>query len=1252
MKQNFLCSKVFGILVACLFCLQTAWSADTWNYPSKETQPDGKFGGGNGTAESPYLIKTAQQLADLAWKVNGGTKYKGTYFELANDIVLNDIKFGSDNKPTNLSSLKEWIPIGGYGTWFNDYFCGIFDGKGHTISGMVHNLNQYVYHGLFGALDEAIVRNLNIKDSYMYGNAGGSSSGMFVGYMAGTQFSNCHVIDSHIDVTLTKDMKSNKCCNVSGFAGQGSAKGKSLTACSFDGSICLDYKQAKTCYIAGLMALGAPDLTDCKVSGSMEVYSADDKEGEVCAAGLCNEANDVKNCLCDMNFKVGTKGENLPLSSLFLYSLCEVAENISQTAYLGTITVENTDGWGGYLNNVGTAKTVSDCAFYGSVVNTISESAKKNGHLTYRPFGKKTGSFGSTPRNVFLKEYHHTFNSASTDQLNMTTFFIDDLSSFYVSGIENLSEHKVFDTLNNADSPSYTWGKIKDNDLFGGKLNGCPLPVVCGGNLEGNFKGDGTEESPYLIGSEAELRQLAEGVSDGSIQSEGKYYALTTNIDMTNSDSIVAIGNETHPFLGSFDGQGHIISGVRIIGNGLFGVLQNGMLKRLGVVGAEVIAYEAVPGAIFRQVGVLVGNLSNGKVKSCYVGGDITYTPVGNIFLLTELGISSICGRMSFGKNEITDCYFKGRFIINRTRTALYTGKGVHVCGIARYPSGTTSNCYASFSVVDSRLQDDGIKGIGGGGGYFKNCYYVCDQVTDDRIGTPCDNDSQIFAGLSTSEDSQWIMGAYRPVLKDMQNYAATSSDGSDTKTYYDAIPLMDSKKTSNEIYHYEAVEGDENDQLLWALPNLAIYNSADQSDYIINCTLQPDKPFGYTPKAGRIPEAVKVNMHYPLKTYAQFPYAALCLPGTVQLSDLPEGSKLYIGGKVFNDAEYPYMNVVETDSVPGGVPFIAYVPTEEEADTIDIVMRSRMALQPLKQITIDGVTHEFDLIGTFVGDKEVENANASVGSFMDKMSITRTSHGPTDIPPFKCYLVNPKTLVYLRDFILLDDESNTISKVLEENAGKERKVYFSRTLNKLKWQSICLPFDMSADEVAYVFGDDTKLEELSSAEPTTDGGCSLKYVKAADGIKAGHNYLICPSRYYMGSMLYNHSIAPELHDDEKLVTIDGTPVTVKVCGTFNRYMLGDADMEQYYVDRGNVCHVTQGTPTILNGFRSYFTVSKPISKLNLVHSDGTVTAINAVMGNAQGNETQRIYDLNGVEHRSAQLPKGIYIKGGHKYVK
>ncbi len=49
------------------------------------------FAGGSGTQYDPYLISDGSQLAYLAQQVNNGTSYSGVYFEMTNDIYLNDI---------------------------------------------------------------------------------------------------------------------------------------------------------------------------------------------------------------------------------------------------------------------------------------------------------------------------------------------------------------------------------------------------------------------------------------------------------------------------------------------------------------------------------------------------------------------------------------------------------------------------------------------------------------------------------------------------------------------------------------------------------------------------------------------------------------------------------------------------------------------------------------------------------------------------------------------------------------------------------------------------------------------------------------------------------------------------------------------------------------------------------------------------------------------------------------------------------
>lgn len=101
-----------------------------------------------GTADKPYEISTAEQLAGLAQLVNGGTNFSGKTIKLTADIDLGD---------------KEWTPIGNDENW-ELKFSGTFDGDGHTISGL--NVLDTLFPGLFGYVD-GVVQNLIVKGRLM-----------------------------------------------------------------------------------------------------------------------------------------------------------------------------------------------------------------------------------------------------------------------------------------------------------------------------------------------------------------------------------------------------------------------------------------------------------------------------------------------------------------------------------------------------------------------------------------------------------------------------------------------------------------------------------------------------------------------------------------------------------------------------------------------------------------------------------------------------------------------------------------------------------------------------------------------------------------------------------------------------------------------------------------------------------------------------------------------------------------------------
>ena len=134
---------------------------------------------GSGTEDDPYIIINTAGLDKLASDVSGGNRYKDTYFELGADITYD----GSENNFT---------PIGQDGYWF----CGTFDGKGHTVSGIRISDTNGIFKAIFGYV-YGTIKNLVVSDCSIEARQG---IGGIVGYLFGGIIENCHV-DS--EVTLT-----------------------------------------------------------------------------------------------------------------------------------------------------------------------------------------------------------------------------------------------------------------------------------------------------------------------------------------------------------------------------------------------------------------------------------------------------------------------------------------------------------------------------------------------------------------------------------------------------------------------------------------------------------------------------------------------------------------------------------------------------------------------------------------------------------------------------------------------------------------------------------------------------------------------------------------------------------------------------------------------------------------------------------------------------------------------------------------
>jgi hypothetical protein len=103
-------------------------------------------------AEGYYLISNAEQLYYIANLANKATaNVENIRARLVNDITVND---GTINASS--TSAREWTPI--------ESWHGIFDGQGHSISGLYVVTSGYC--GFIVWLQSGTVKNLDIKNSY------------------------------------------------------------------------------------------------------------------------------------------------------------------------------------------------------------------------------------------------------------------------------------------------------------------------------------------------------------------------------------------------------------------------------------------------------------------------------------------------------------------------------------------------------------------------------------------------------------------------------------------------------------------------------------------------------------------------------------------------------------------------------------------------------------------------------------------------------------------------------------------------------------------------------------------------------------------------------------------------------------------------------------------------------------------------------------------------------------------------------
>ena len=337
-----------------------------------------------------------------------------------------------------------------------------------------------------------------------------------------------------------------------------------------------------------------------------------------------------------------------------------------------------------------------------------------------------------------------------------------------------------------------------------GDISGCVgaammlAPMGAGAITPKKPTGSGSPIDPYKISSKEELYWFANEVNGGNTGICAKLMNnITINDNVLNADGSLngdgsglkqwtPIGNNSNQYIGTFDGDGHTISGLYVDSNdqevGLFGCVgTNGKIQNVGVVDSYISATGDKV-----CVGGVCGYNVGGTIENCYNTGTITatataqatgiYSSVGgvcgfsfwNIFNCYNTGKVSVTGDRArvggvsgFNGKDIKNCYNTGEVSV-----AVDGGSVGGVCGENGNYGSRITNCYntGKVSVTGDNAVVGGVCGMNAD--TIKNCYFLT-GTADKGIGVG----SSIFPNEATEKtENQFKSGEVAWLLNGGQN--------------------------------------------------------------------------------------------------------------------------------------------------------------------------------------------------------------------------------------------------------------------------------------------------------------------------------------------------------------------------------------------------------------------------------------------------------------------------------------------------
>lgn len=314
---------------------------------------------------------------------------------------------------------------------------------------------------------------------------------------------------------------------------------------------------------------------------------------------------------------------------------------------------------------------------------------------------------------------------------------------FYQMDIASIAWNNTWEFKENAGTEVHVY----ESASLPTNLN-CNFVSDIGDDMRGIGEGDMNDpDNPYEISKEWQLDFITAIINSSMVNSDNTYFKLTADLEYDGTENnFTPLGTEDYSFAGSFDGDGHTISGININTDrnysAVFPYIDNGALKNIrfdnikitttgtfaGIVGGatdatlENITVENSSFQADNGVGALVGMTEGGNtIRNCHVKNNVSVkaTSVDNI----DSNAGGLIGR----SNDVTG------IVAGCSSAATVEGHGNFAAGLIANNKGNITDClYLGTSVSSDNNNSYAISGNWGSSASVNNCYYTTIDISDE----------------------------------------------------------------------------------------------------------------------------------------------------------------------------------------------------------------------------------------------------------------------------------------------------------------------------------------------------------------------------------------------------------------------------------------------------------------------------------------------------------------------------------------